>query len=130
MACIRLAALGREIDRNPRDHVGGQHRHANASRNEPPCPAAQTRGQIFPEKPPVNHVQKHAESEADGQRCHLYAFPIQQLVLENTHVFALMICTAISFAVAFASWHLVEQPALRLKPKRGYRRAAAVGVLS
>ena len=130
MACMRLAALGRDIDRNPRDHVGGQHRHANASRNEPPCPAAQTRGQIFPEKPPVNHVQKHAESEVDGQRCYLYAFPIQQLVLGHAYVFALMRCIAVAVAVAFASWHLVEQPAVRLKPKRGYRRATAVGVPS
>ena len=130
IACIRPAAWGRDIDRNPRDHVGCQHCNANASRNEPPRPAAQTRGQTFTEKPPANHDQKHAESEADGQRCHLYGFPIQQLVVEHTHVFALMICTAITLSVGFASWHLFEQSASRLKPKRGYRRATAVGALS
>jgi peptidoglycan/LPS O-acetylase OafA/YrhL len=57
-------------------------------------------------------------------------FPIQQPALRHTHVFASIICTAISFAGAFVYWQLVEQPALRLKPKRSYRRATAVGGLA
>jgi peptidoglycan/LPS O-acetylase OafA/YrhL len=56
---------------------------------------------------------------------YLYAFPIQQLVLQHTQAFALLSCTVISFVVAFASWHLVEQPALRLKPKFGPRSASS-----
>jgi peptidoglycan/LPS O-acetylase OafA/YrhL len=47
---------------------------------------------------------------------YLYAFPIQQLVLEHTRAFALIICTLVSLVIAFVSWHLVERPALRLKP--------------
>jgi peptidoglycan/LPS O-acetylase OafA/YrhL len=62
---------------------------------------------------------KHATMFGDlSYGVYLYAFPIQQLVLEHTHAFALSICTAISFVVAFVSWHLIEQPALRLKSKR------------
>ena len=61
---------------------------------------------------------------------YLYAFPIQQLVLDHTHAFALITCTFISFIVAFASWHLVEHPALRLKPKRSFPGAGPVSALS
>ncbi|WP_256366968.1 acyltransferase [Acidisphaera sp. L21] len=46
---------------------------------------------------------------------YLYAFPIQQLALEYGD--SLVLPTIVTFAIAFLSWHLVEQPALRLKPR-------------
>ena len=46
---------------------------------------------------------------------YLYAFPIQQLVVArmpgNPH--PILTCVAITLPVAYASWHLVERPALR-----------------
>lgn len=49
---------------------------------------------------------------------YLYAFPIQQLVLTLIPGTPLpvMTCVAVTAPVAFASWHLVERPALRWKP--------------
>lgn len=48
---------------------------------------------------------------------YLYAFPMQQLVLEHTSAFAITTCTALTVAAAFLSWHLVERPAIRLKQR-------------
>jgi peptidoglycan/LPS O-acetylase OafA/YrhL len=48
---------------------------------------------------------------------YLYAFPIQQMVLERVHSFAISICTCVTFGAAMVSWHLVEKPALRFKPQ-------------
>ena len=59
---------------------------------------------------------------------YLYAFPIQQLILDNVHGFGIILCTACTLVVAFLSWHLVERPALRLKPGRGRRPDVAVGL--
>ena len=58
---------------------------------------------------------------------YLYAFPVQQFVLDHVHGFAITISTAITFAIAFLSWHLIERPALRLKPGGGGRPDRAVG---
>ena len=52
---------------------------------------------------------------------YLYAFPMQQVVLDHGPAFAIIRCTLASLALAFFSWHFVEAPALRLKP-RGDRR--------
>jgi peptidoglycan/LPS O-acetylase OafA/YrhL len=53
---------------------------------------------------------------------YIYAFPVQQTLiwlfkdrLSWTAVFALTVATTL--ALAFASWHLVEKRALRLKPQ-------------
>jgi peptidoglycan/LPS O-acetylase OafA/YrhL len=63
---------------------------------------------------------------------YIYGWPIEQLVVRVLggaapwwQVFALSLPAAI--AVAFLSWHLVEAPALRLKPRRaaGLARAGA-----
>ena len=50
---------------------------------------------------------------------YLYAFPLQQLVLEHRRSYAIIICTLLSALCALVSWHLVEQPFLRLKPGAG-----------
>ena len=52
---------------------------------------------------------------------YLYAFPVQQVVLDHGPAWAIVRCTLGSAALAFLSWHLIEAPALRLKP-RGDRR--------
>ena len=59
---------------------------------------------------------------------YLYAFPIQQLVLDHVHGFATTIATGATVAVAMASWHLVERPALQLKPQSGKRVEAELGM--
>ena len=61
---------------------------------------------------------------------YLYAFPIQQLVLDHVHGFAITIGTAATLIVAVLSWHLVERPALRLKPTAGRRQQAELGLAS
>ncbi len=61
---------------------------------------------------------------------YLYAFPIQQLVLDHVRSYAIAITIAGSLIVAWLSWHLVEQPALRLKPRRGTRPDAELGRVS
>ncbi|MCQ8240263.1 acyltransferase family protein [Rhizosaccharibacter radicis] len=47
---------------------------------------------------------------------YLYAFPIQQLVLEKLpgDRFPVVTCAILSIAAGLVSWHLVERPALRL----------------
>lgn len=50
---------------------------------------------------------------------YLYAFPVQQLViylLPNTQA-PIFMCVLLTLPLAFLSWHLVEKPALRLKPR-------------
>lgn len=59
---------------------------------------------------------------------YLYAFPVQQRVLDHMQSFAIPICTAITLVIALLSWHLIEQPALRLKPQRGRRLDVAGGL--
>ena len=59
---------------------------------------------------------------------YLYAFPIQQLVLDHTHRFTITIATVVTLMAAVLSWHLVERPALRLKPRVGWRPPAALGL--
>ena len=51
---------------------------------------------------------------------YLFAFPIQQLVITSSQGAlgfwpALALCVAATYALAYASWHLVERPALGLK---------------
>ncbi|WP_185995376.1 acyltransferase family protein [Nocardioides campestrisoli] len=63
---------------------------------------------------------------------YLWAFPVQQVVSRTVApeslAVNLVLVTAITGVLAFASWHLVEKPALALKdrlvrPRRGARRA-------
>jgi peptidoglycan/LPS O-acetylase OafA/YrhL len=61
---------------------------------------------------------------------YLYAFPIQQLVLDHFHGFAISIATIATLVVALLSWHLVERPALRLKPRTGWRPDTELGLAS
>ncbi|WP_010162595.1 acyltransferase family protein [Sphingomonas sp. PAMC 26617] len=52
---------------------------------------------------------------------YLWAFPIQQYVMLKTSsgpISNIAISLPIVAILAFASWHLIERPALRLKPKR------------
>ncbi len=56
---------------------------------------------------------------------YLYAFPMQQIVLDHGPAWGIVRCTLGSLAAAFFSWHLVEAPALRFKP-RGGRQASPV----
>ncbi len=63
---------------------------------------------------------------------YLYAFPMQQVVAAHFHgVLGVHVAALLSLAGALAlavlSWHLIEAPALRLKPRRpaGRRRAEA-----
>ena len=48
---------------------------------------------------------------------YLYAFPMQQLILERWpgNPYPIWTCVALTAPLAFLSWHLVEGPALRLK---------------
>lgn len=54
---------------------------------------------------------------------YIYAFPVQQMVVHwsgsSSRSFAEMflLSTLLTFALAYASWHLVERQALRLKPR-------------
>ena len=48
---------------------------------------------------------------------YLYAFPMQQVMLDHGRDWAIVRCTLASLGLAFLSWHLVEAPALRLKPR-------------
>lgn len=64
---------------------------------------------------------------------YLWSFPTQQLVVLAFGVMSmwlnLVIVTAISLALAFASWHLVENPSLKLKKaltQKGARPRASV----
>jgi peptidoglycan/LPS O-acetylase OafA/YrhL len=68
---------------------------------------------------------------------YLYAFPVQQLVfhyrpVDRPHdVWAIPLCVLLSLPLAFLSWHLVEKPALLLKPRAnasGRLRAVDTGV--
>ena len=45
---------------------------------------------------------------------YLYAFPVQQFALD--YVDSILLPTLVTFGLAFLSWHLIEQPALRWKP--------------
>lgn len=54
---------------------------------------------------------------------YLIAFPVQQTVIHFLHpqldfTATLLIATVLTFALAYASWHGIEKPALRLKPAR------------
>ncbi len=72
---------------------------------------------------------RHATRFGDlSYGAYLYAFPIQQLVLDHVHGFATTIATGATFVVAMASWHLVERPALQLKPQSGRRVEAELGM--
>lgn len=51
---------------------------------------------------------------------YIYAFPIQQIVINYTNftfLLKLLICLIITFCLAVVSWHFVELPFLNLKPK-------------
>jgi len=55
--------------------------------------------------------------------CYLWAWPMQQVTIAylgaETHVVVLLAVSAASaLVIAFASWHLIELPALRMKPRR------------
>ncbi len=57
---------------------------------------------------------------------YLWAFPIQQLVMEKTTsgpIVNLAIALPVTLVLAYASWHLIERPALRFKPRRRVRPA-------
>lgn len=56
---------------------------------------------------------------------YLYAFPIQQLMIfyfyENYgFVGTLIFSVIITVFVAYASWHIIEKNAIKLKPKKNY----------
>jgi peptidoglycan/LPS O-acetylase OafA/YrhL len=66
--------------------------------------------------PGLNRISRYGDF---SYGLYLYAFPVQQLVL---YLFPLLrapilACALTTSLVAFLSWHLVEKPALRLKPK-------------
>lgn len=58
---------------------------------------------------------------------YLWAFPVQQLVIDLWGVqrmsVNLLVVTAITAALAFASWHVVEHPSMRLKDRIVWRFA-------
>jgi peptidoglycan/LPS O-acetylase OafA/YrhL len=57
---------------------------------------------------------------------YLWAFPVQQLVMNKFGggaYFNLAVAGPLIFGLAYASWHWVESPALRFKPKRRLRGA-------
>jgi peptidoglycan/LPS O-acetylase OafA/YrhL len=58
---------------------------------------------------------------------YLYAFPVQQLVLTflPRSTWPVLTCAAATVPLAFLSWHLVERPALRWKPRRRIASTAA-----
>jgi peptidoglycan/LPS O-acetylase OafA/YrhL len=54
---------------------------------------------------------------------YLIAFPVQQTVIHFLYpsfdfTATLIMATGLTFALAYASWHVIEKPALRLKPRR------------
>ena len=55
---------------------------------------------------------------------YLYAFPMQQIVLDHGPHWPITRSTLGTLAIAFLSWHLIEAPALRFKP-RGVARPAS-----
>ncbi len=60
---------------------------------------------------------------------YIYAFPVQQTIVWMTNAryplpWTLALSVAMTLVLAFASWHLVEQPALRFKPRRLDRKTA------
>ena len=57
---------------------------------------------------------------------YLYAFPMQQVVLDHGPGWGIVRCTLASAALAFFSWHLVEAPALRLKPRGDSRPVSPI----
>jgi peptidoglycan/LPS O-acetylase OafA/YrhL len=62
---------------------------------------------------------------------YLYAFPVQQLLtlylLPRLNAYSLFACAfPITLAIAIISWKCVEEPFLRLKPKRAPRSAASI----
>ena len=66
---------------------------------------------------------------------YLWSFPTQQVVILTMGVMSmwldLVIVTAVSLALAYVSWHLVESPSLKLKnalTRRGARTAPPVPV--
>jgi peptidoglycan/LPS O-acetylase OafA/YrhL len=63
----------------------------------------------------------HAQDYSYG--IYIYAFPVQQSLVSfwpQMSLIAYLLSTlAITLALAAASWHLVEKPALKLKPFRG-----------
>jgi peptidoglycan/LPS O-acetylase OafA/YrhL len=76
---------------------------------------------------PVRGVEKRLGDYSYG--IYLYGFPVQQLlVLLGVHHFGLVAYVAAALvpvtALAVLSWHLVEKPALALKPGRPRARAA------
>jgi peptidoglycan/LPS O-acetylase OafA/YrhL len=62
---------------------------------------------------------------------YVWAFPVQQLVVHVLGVqrmaVNLLLVMAFTLPLAWLSWHLVEQPSLRLKDRIGRRRVAAAG---
>ena len=58
---------------------------------------------------------------------YLYAFPMQQLILAflPQNDWPVLTCAAATLPLAFLSWHLVERPALRWKPRRRISSTAA-----
>ncbi len=63
-------------------------------------------------------ILRHAAVLGDlSYGLYLYAFPVQQLVLEYRSANAIALCIILSASCAFLSWHLVEKPCLRLKSR-------------
>jgi hypothetical protein len=64
---------------------------------------------------------------------YIYAWPVQQWVIQMTlpHGASLLSALLLSLlgttALAGLSWHLIERPALRLKPRRHARASATPG---
>jgi peptidoglycan/LPS O-acetylase OafA/YrhL len=62
---------------------------------------------------------------------YIYAFPVQQTIINlwpAPPVAAYVLLTlGITFALAAVSWHLIERPSLRLKPRRRLATARAAG---
>lgn len=61
---------------------------------------------------------------------YLYAFPVQQVILiampNNTH--PILTCVIFTLPLAIFSWHLVEAPAMRWKPKSTANRRTGVDI--
>jgi len=60
---------------------------------------------------------------------YIYAFPVQQTVIALAGPWGFwptfVLAAGMTWLLAWLSWHLVEQPALRLKPRRPLRQAVA-----
>ena len=68
---------------------------------------------------PLGRLTRHGDLSYGA---YIYAFPIQQSVValtRNAWPFALelAVATSLTLAIAWMSWHLVEAPALKLKPR-------------